>query len=63
MKTLLKIASYLALLLTIVPPLMYFKSMISLDSSHLYMTIGMFLWFGTAPFWINKKKEDQPKEL
>lgn len=63
MKTLLKIASYVGLVLTIAPPLMYFKSIISLDSSHLYMMIGMLLWFGTAPFWINKKKEDQPEEL
>lgn len=62
MKTLLKIASYLGLVLTIVPPLLYFKSVIDLDSSHLYMTIGMFLWFFTAPFWINKKTDDQPKE-
>ncbi|EAZ80442.1 hypothetical protein [Algoriphagus machipongonensis] len=59
MKTILKIASYIALAMTIIPPIMYFKSAISLDSSHLYMTLGMLLWFGTAPFWINKKTEEQ----
>jgi hypothetical protein len=62
MKNLLKIASIIALILTIIPPLMFFKSMITLEESHLYMTIGMFLWFGTAPFWINKKADDQPNE-
>jgi len=62
MKTLLKIASFIALVLTIVPPILFFKSFISLDSSHLYMTIGMFLWFGSAPFWINKMRDDQPSE-
>lgn len=62
MKTILKIASFVGLVLTIVPPIMFFKSVISLDSSHLYMTIGMFVWFGSAPFWINKKTDDQPDE-
>ncbi|WP_296699409.1 hypothetical protein [Algoriphagus sp.] len=62
MKNILKIASFIGLVLTIVPPIMFFKTIISLDSSHLYMTIGMFLWFVSAPFWINKKTDDQPDE-
>lgn len=62
MKTILKIASYFALVLTIVPPILYFKSTITLDQSHMYMTIGMLLWFTTAPFWINKKTDDQPQD-
>lgn len=62
MKTILKIASYLGLVLTIIPPILFFKSYITLDSSHLYMTIGMLIWFGTAPFWINKKADESSSE-
>ncbi|MDF2159160.1 hypothetical protein [Algoriphagus sp. CAU 1675] len=57
MKTLLKIGSYLGLVLTICPSVFYFLGKMELSSCHLFMAIGMGLWFVTAPFWINSKTE------
>lgn len=55
MKTLLKILSYLGLILTAIPSFFYFMGEISLEMSKHLMTAGMILWFVTAPFWINAK--------
>ena len=52
-----KIVSYLGLGLTLIP------SMILLSDSEgipyeLLATLGMVMWFLSAPFWINKTKEE-----
>lgn len=57
MKNLLKIGSLLGLLLTIVPPIIFFMGNSDLSQMKWTMGIGMVLWFVTAPFWINKKLE------
>jgi hypothetical protein len=31
---------------------------IELESSHHLMTLGMIIWFVTAPFWINAKVDE-----
>jgi hypothetical protein len=58
MKNLLKIASLIGLILTIMPPVFFFLGKIEIDSMKLWMGIGMVVWMVTAPFWINKKQED-----
>lgn len=56
MKLLLKLGSLIGLLLTMIPPILVFLGEIDLDTTKLLMTIGMIVWFSTAPFWINKKQ-------
>lgn len=58
MKVFLKVISLLGLLLTMIPPLLIFLGKIDLETTKLLMTIGMLAWFGSAPFWINKKTKD-----
>lgn len=62
MKSLLKIASVIGLVLSIVPPVLFFLGQIELDSMKLWMGIGMLVWMVTAPFWINRQQEDRRPE-
>lgn len=55
MKTLLKLLSYLGLILTGIPSIFYFMGKITQETSHDLMAVGMILWFVSAPFWINAK--------
>ncbi len=62
MRRIFKILSAAALLMTIVPPVLYFQGMIPLATNHTIMAVGMIIWFITAPLWINEKinrEEDQ----
>ena len=54
MKTVLKLLSYIALGLTIIPSLLVWHGIISWNLNADLMTVGVFLWFGTAPFWMKK---------
>ncbi len=56
MKNLLKIASGLGLVLTILPPVLFFLGNTDQAQMKLWMGIGMVIWMVTAPFWINKKQ-------
>lgn len=47
-KTILKIAGMIGLLLTVVSPLLYFMQSIELELNHQLMLAGMLLWFLTA---------------
>ena len=58
MKNLLKIISAIGLVLTLVPSFLVFTQTIDLENHKLLMLIGTILWFGTAPFWMNKKVAD-----
>ncbi|MDI1321901.1 MAG: hypothetical protein PSV36_04080 [Algoriphagus sp.] len=55
MKTLLKLLSFIGLVLTGLPSILFFMEKIELETSHHLMTVGMIIWFVTAPFWINAK--------
>lgn len=57
MQTILKIISFIGLLLTVVPSFLVFSGAIELSFHKTLMFIGTLLWFLTAPFWMNK--EDQ----
>ena len=57
MKILIKIGSFVSLVLTIVPSLIFFTGDLELSQMKIYMGVGMVLWFVTAPFWINKSSK------
>ncbi len=59
MKILMKIGSFLSLVLTIVPSIIFFVGNLELSQMKGYMGIGMVLWFVTAPFWINKPSKSE----
>jgi hypothetical protein len=54
MKSIIKIVSFIGLALTIIPSIMVFSGSIDLDSCKTLMIIGTFIWFATAPSYMNK---------
>jgi hypothetical protein len=54
MKTVLKLTSFIGLLLTVAPAFLVFAGTISLGEHKTLMLIGACTWFLTAPFWMNK---------
>lgn len=63
MKSLLKLASAIGLVLSIVPPVLFFIGSMDMSSMKLWMGIGMVAWMVTAPFWINKKEDRRRKKI
>lgn len=57
MKNLSKVLSLLGLLLTLLPAILYFYGMLSADMHKLLMAAGMFLWFLSAPVWMNTSSD------
>jgi len=58
-KMLLKIISFIGLLLTLIPSFLVFLKGIELETNKYLMLVGTLLWFGSSPFWMNKgKRED-----
>ncbi|MBA7582385.1 hypothetical protein ES708_24313 [subsurface metagenome] len=57
MKLVLKIISYIGIGLTIIPSILFLMDMIELSQLKLYMLIGVFVWFGSAVFWVGKGKK------
>lgn len=55
MRTILQIISLAGLLMTIVPPILFFKGNISHIQQNWLMGIGTLLWFISAIFWFGKK--------
>ncbi len=58
MKKLAQLISVLALLATIVPPLLFFTDQLSLERTKAWMLGAMLLWYLSTPFWMKIK----PKE-
>ena len=58
MKTLLKLVSYSGLALSIIPPLLFWAGKLSMQANLRLLVAGMFLWFGTAIFWIRHEKTE-----
>lgn len=56
MNQILKIVSFIGLVLTVLPSYLVFKNVIEFQVHTLLMFIGMILWFATAPFWMKEKK-------
>ncbi|MBA7582474.1 hypothetical protein ES708_24402 [subsurface metagenome] len=57
MRLVLKIISYIGIGLTIIPSILFLMDIIELSQLKLYMLIGVFVWFGSAVFWIGKGKK------
>jgi hypothetical protein len=55
MRAILKILSFIGLILTVVPSFLVFSGSITLDMHKWLMLLGTILWFVSAPFWMNKK--------
>lgn len=56
MRTLAIIISFIGLALTIIPSFLVLIGETTIDQNKNFMLIGTLLWFGTVPFWMNKKK-------
>jgi hypothetical protein len=56
MTSVLKLLSLLGLVLTVVPSVLVFLGVITLDVNKTVMLLGTLLWFLTAPFWMHKKR-------
>jgi hypothetical protein len=54
MKNLLILISLFGLVMSILPPVLFFLGKIEMTSMKLWMGIGMVVWMVSAPFWINK---------
>ena len=54
--SLLKIISFVGLTLTVVPSFFVWLGALPWSVHAILMAVGMVLWFGTAPFWMGKKK-------
>jgi hypothetical protein len=57
--TVLKIISYLALTGTIIPALLVFFGQMDIQTNKNIMAVSMVVWFVSAPFWINKKTDEE----
>jgi ABC-type sulfate transport system permease component len=63
MKIMLKALSFAGLALTIVPSILVWNGIIAMKIHYLLMTIGLALWFTSAPFWMRSKplgEENEP---
>jgi len=56
MRYLLKIISYLGLLLTISPSLLHFYGVIDFEQHKWITLLGTLLYLSSSPFWMNRKK-------
>lgn len=50
--------SIVCLLLTLIPSFLVYAGLISLEVNKNLMLAGTIGWFCTAPFWMNKRKEE-----
>ncbi|MBK8946849.1 MAG: hypothetical protein IPM32_16490 [Ignavibacteriae bacterium] len=53
MKTVLMILSLIGLISTILPSILVFTNVISMETNKIIMAIGTILWFSSATFWMN----------
>ncbi|MDQ3535951.1 MAG: hypothetical protein M3421_10040 [Bacteroidota bacterium] len=59
MKIILILISLVGLILTILPSLLVFTGRIEFSTHKDLMLLGTFLWFISAPFWLNKSKSSE----
>jgi hypothetical protein len=55
MDSLLKLASFVGLALTVCPAFFVFAGAIAWETHALLLGVGTVVWFGTAPFWMKQK--------
>lgn len=56
----LKLISLLGLALTVVPAFLVFTGSIEWGTHATLMVLGTLLWFGSAPFWMKERSDDDP---
>lgn len=59
MQNILRIVSYLALCITVVPGFLVYNGILEFEKYKGWVLVGTILWFATAPFWINSEKTEQ----
>lgn len=57
MKFILPLISFLALILIILPAILYLAGAMEKDQMKHFMLVGTVAWFATVPLWMGKKKE------
>ena len=57
--TVLKLASWLGLALTLLPSFFVFAGILSLDGFRTIVLAGSLLWLGTAPLWVNRDRGEE----
>jgi hypothetical protein len=55
MKRILQLLSLAGILLTIVPPILYFMGNITQSTQNVLMLVGAITWFFSAFFWLGSK--------
>ena len=55
MKLVLKVISYIALAVLIVPPVLVYLQKMELATCKHWMLVGTVGWFALAPFWMDRK--------
>ncbi|MBK7107015.1 MAG: hypothetical protein IPH62_17215 [Ignavibacteriae bacterium] len=50
-----KVISLLSLIACILPSVLVFNNVVTLEDNKLIMIFGTIGWFLTSPFWMNKK--------
>jgi hypothetical protein len=55
MRTVLQIASWIALAATIIPPVMYLTGGMTLPHVKTWMLVATVTWFVTVPLWMGRK--------
>lgn len=57
MKKIMEIISYLALILIVTAPSLFYAEKIDLDMNKTLMTIATVIWFASALCWIGREKK------
>jgi hypothetical protein len=52
MRSVARIVSYVSLVGTIVPPILFFAGWMPLDSMKIWMTATTVTWFAATPIWM-----------
>ena len=58
MKKIAETISYLALVLVIVAPSLFYAEKISLETSKQLLMLATIVWFATALLWMGREKEE-----
>ncbi len=59
MKRLLEVVSYLALILVVAAPVMFYAGRWDLEQNKLWMLVATIVWFATASLWIGTRKKGE----
>jgi hypothetical protein len=55
MRKVLQVASFLALVGIVVPPILYFTGELPQDGMKMVTLLATILWFAATPFWMNER--------